>query len=189
MINPSVIQNNISNKFLNDYLKITKEIDMVYCKILFGFHIDDSFISSTTYKQWMNKIELFLNDVENPVSFSENFSKKLNVIQQWIQLKSPHHLNAIQPLALINPPFLTLQIKMIYLEKNNFELWLKCLKIKLLVNDAENAIESPLDSNDPQNLIAKGHILKSISPELQLQVQSMNVAFDILKTIKKEYLK
>ena len=103
--------------------------------------------------------------------------------------KKPTSFKRNSTFGINKSSFLTLQIKMIYLEKNNFELWLKCLKIKLLVNDAENAIESPLDSNDPQNLIAKGHILKSISPKLQLQVQSMNVAFDILKTIEKEYLK
>ncbi|KAH9401911.1 RING finger and SPRY domain-containing protein 1, partial [Tyrophagus putrescentiae] len=56
--------------------------------------------------------------------------------------------------------------------ESNFETWLNSLKIVLCAEGVVEAIESPMNDDDPQNLIARGRILLSVSSKLLTQIKS-----------------
>lgn len=171
------------------YQTVTKEIDLAYSKILLECFENNFSLNWDTFNQWCNQISFFISDLNDPVNFSENFAKKLSLIRKWLQKDKLADTNVKnQSLPLITLPS-TVQIGKIAKLKleSNFETWLNSLKIVLCAEGVVEAIESLMNDDDPQNLIARGRILLSVSSKLLTQIKSYHVAYYMLQTLKEKF--
>lgn len=172
---------------LKVWLTSTRELTFAYGTMLSGDHRPDAFITLNTVERLNDQIKNIFNDLSDfALSLFEDQMRKIGEIRKKVKENEFLQIqNTNQSLLMLMPA--SVQIgEIVQLKENKFDIWLNNLKIVLCAEGVVKAIESPLNKNDPFNLIARGRILLSTPHELQKFIKKQKIAYYMIQILQKK---
>ena len=158
---------------------------MAYFKINFEYE-DCNEINLDKIDYWRSQIKSILPILKDSTDFVDTYGPKFKQIYTKV-IKNEQKTQNKNSISLEPKPVQEQNTEIIALNLHNFRSWKRNLKIRLCFDEADEALESPLEKNDFRNLIAIARIYMSVPPDLQIPIRNLEIAYNMIETLQNEY--